>query len=267
MRDSTGLKVTFLGTGTSIGVPAVGCDCAVCLSDDPINQRLRSSIWLRTETGSWVVDTGPDFRTQCLRAGIRRLDGALLTHSHTDHVMGFDDLRRFTLHPDARLPVYATSSTFLFLEQAFGFAFDGRNHFPGYFKPDPRTIHGPFLLEDIRVTPLPVTHGWVETIGYLFERGGRKLLAYIPDAKVVPESTIDVMRGVSVLVLDGLRPREHHTHLSISEAVSVIQAVEPGSAWLTHFACEMDYREVGPTLPEGIGLAHDGLELNIGGEA
>lgn len=267
MSEADSLKVTFLGTGTSIGVPAVGCDCAVCRSDDPINKRLRSSLWLRAGEGSWVVDTGPDFRTQCLRAGIRRLDGALYTHAHTDHVMGFDDLRRFTLHPDARLPIYATAPTFTFLEQAFAFAFDGRHHYPGYFKPDARTIRGPFPLGDMNVTPLPVKHGWVETIGYLFERGGRKLLAYIPDAKEVPESTVELMRGVSVLVLDGLRPREHPTHLSVSEAVQVVLATAPGSAWLTHFACEMDYREVGPSLPPGIGLAFDGLELNLGEES
>ena len=266
MRESPPLTLTFLGTGTSIGVPSVGCDCPVCRSNDPINQRFRSSIWLRSGGLSWVVDTGPDFRSQCLRAGIRHLDAALFTHAHTDHVMGFDDLRRFTLGAGASLPVHATAATLDFLHRAFAFAFDGEHRYPGYFKPDPRPVIGSFLLGDFLVTPIPVIHGRVETIGYLFSRDDRKLLAYIPDAKVVPEESLALLSGVEVLVLDALRPREHPTHLSISEAVEIVAAVAPRQAWLTQFSCEMDFREVGPALPMGVQLAHDGLELEIGSE-
>ena len=244
----------------------IGCDCAVCRSDDPKNKRLRSSIYVQTPEAAWVVDTGPDFRSQCLRENIRHLDAALFTHKHTDHIMGFDDLRRFTLGAEASLPVYASPDCLAHLAKAFDFAFDGKHRYPGYFKPDPRPVDGPFCIGETTVTPLPVQHGKVETGGYLFERSGRRLLAYIPDAKVVPQSTREQIHGVEVLIIDALQPKPHPTHLSIGESTEIAAEVDAGETWFTHFSCRTDYREVEPGLPESVGLAWDGLRI-VPGEA
>lgn len=256
-------RITFLGTGTSIGVPAIGCGCPVCASDDPKNQRLRSSIHVETQETSFVVDTGPDFRQQCLREDIRHLDAVLFTHAHSDHVMGFDDLRRFTVGDDASIDVFATESCHRRLRDAFRYAFDGENRYFGYLKPVPRNIRGPFRVGDIDVTPLPVIHGKVETVGFLFRWPGGGRFAYVPDAKEIGEEARELIRGAEVLVLDALHPMEHPTHLSTGEAVELALDLEPGETWLTHFSCRSDYREIEPGLPEGIRMAWDGLVLEL----
>jgi phosphoribosyl 1,2-cyclic phosphate phosphodiesterase len=263
--QSAEFQFTFLGTGTSIGVPVIGCDCTVCQSDDPRNQRTRSSILVDTPEAKWVVDTGPDFRSQCLRENVRHLDAALFTHKHTDHIMGFDDLRRFTLGADASLPVYAPQDCLSHLAKAFDFAFNGENRYPGYFKPEPIAVTGPFTLGggSTTVTPLPVSHGKVDTVGYRFDRRGRPLLAYIPDAKEIPVETRRLLRGVEVLVIDALRPRPHPTHLCIDESLAIAAEAGARRTWFTHFSCEVDYRKIEPQLPESVGLAWDGLKISV----
>lgn len=260
----TNAEIIFLGTGTSIGVPVIGCSCAVCTSDDPKNQRLRSSIYVKTPEVALVVDTGPDFRQQCLREGITHLDAALFTHAHSDHIMGFDDLRRFTVMEDEAIEIYSTEDCLSRLEAAFHYVFDGENRYRGYLKPDPHVIDGPFEIGDIELTPLPVSHGKVETIGFLFRWKNGKRFAYIPDAKVVSEEAQQAIRGVEVLVLDGLMPALHPTHLSIGEAAELSQKLEVGETWLTHFSCAADYRVIEPGLPDGVRMAWDGLRLHVG---
>jgi len=257
----TGLQLTFLGTGTSVGIPMIGCDCETCRSADPRDQRLRSSVWLRTPELAWVVDTGPDFRTQCLRAGIRHLDAALFTHPHMDHVTGFDELRRFTIPADVFLPVYALPSCLAVLERMFDYAFNGENRYRGYLKPFPKPVHGPFHLGQTLVTPLPVRHGKVETIGYLFSRGGRKLCAYLPDAKELLPETWSELQGVDTLIIDALRHTEHPTHMNFTEALAVQARLRPRQTWFTHLQCEVMHARDEPSLPAGVKIAHDGLEL------
>ncbi|MEX2581122.1 MAG: MBL fold metallo-hydrolase [Verrucomicrobiales bacterium] len=257
----TRTEITFLGTGTSIGVPVIGCDCGVCTSDDPKNKRLRSSIHVKTPEVEFVVDTGPDFRQQCLREGIRDLDAALYTHSHSDHVMGFDDLRRFTVLDEESLEIFANDECLERLRSAFHYVFDGENRYRGYLKIEPRRITGPFLVGDLEVTPLPVSHGKVETLGFLFAREGRRLFAYIPDAKELSEETREGIAGIDLLILDGLQPEPHWTHLSIGEAVDLARELEVEATWLTHFSCRVDYAALEPGLPPGVRLAWDGLRL------
>lgn len=257
----TRTEITFLGTGTSIGVPVIGCDCAVCTSDDPKNKRLRSSIHVTTPEVGLVVDTGPDFRQQCLREGIRQLDAALFTHAHSDHIMGFDDLRRFTVRDEEALEIYATGECLERLHAAFRYIFNGENRYRGYLKITPHPIHGPFQVGDLTVTPLPVTHGKVETIGFLFARGERRLFAYIPDAKVVSAEAKSLIRGIDLLLLDGLQPEAHWTHLSINDAVALAEELRIGQTWLTHFSCRVDYKTLDPILPANVSLAWDGLRL------
>src|SRR6266446_7313127 len=164
------LTLTFLGTGTSQGVPMIGCDCDVCQSSDPRDNRLRSSIYIQTLECSFVVDTGTDFRTQVLRENIRNVDAVIFTHSHTDHIMGFDDLRRFS-HARGSMPAYASAETMRDLARVFAFAFKGLNPFPGYLKPEPHVVDSPFELGSTTITPLPVPHGNMIVNGYLLSRG------------------------------------------------------------------------------------------------
>ena len=261
-RMSSGFEITFLGTATSIGVPVIGCDCPVCTSDDPKNQRCRCSIHVRAPDGlSWIVDSDPDLRYQCLREGITHIDAALFTHEHSDHIMGFDDLRRFTVGADAELPIYAGEACLMRIKSAFHYAFNGENRYIGYLKPVPRVIEGPFEIGETRVVPLPVLHGKVDTMGFLFEHEGGKAFAYIPDAKLVPPETLDLMRGVDVLILDALQEKSHPTHLCIAESVEIAREVGARETWFTHFSCRMDYRTVEPTLPGSVGLAWDRMKV------
>lgn len=255
------LSITFLGTGTSVGIPMIGCDCETCRSTDPRDKRLRSSIWVQTAEAAWVVDTPPDFRTQCLRENIRSLDAAIFTHPHMDHLCGFDDLRRYTLEADHEIPVYGLPSCLAVLKRMFEYAFNGDNRYRGYLKPFPKPIHGPFQIGETLITPLPVQHGKVEAIGFLFERGGRKLCAYIPDCKVLLPPALEALQGVDTLIIDALRHTPHLTHMSFEEALAVSRDLQPRQTWFTHFQCEIMHAREEPRLPQGVRLAYDGLRL------
>lgn len=258
---TSSLSLTFLGTGTSVGVPMIGCDCETCRSTDPRDKRLRSSIWVQTPEAAWIVDTPPDLRMQCLRENIRRIDAALFTHPHMDHLCGFDDLRRFTLDVDHEMPVYALPSCLAVLSRMFEYAFSGDNRYRGYLKPFPKPIHGPFHLGETSITPLPVQHGKVETVGFLFARGGRKLCAYIPDCKVPSPEALEALQGVDTLIIDALRHTPHPTHLNFAEALEVRDQVRPRETWFTHLQCEIMHAREEPKLPVGVRLAYDGLRL------
>ena len=255
------LILTFLGTGTSQGVPMIGCDCEVCRSSDPRDQRLRSSIYIETPETAFVVDTGTDFRTQALRENIRRVDAVVFTHSHTDHIMGFDDLRRFA-YARGYMPVYAAPQTMRDLERVYEFAFKGLNPFPGYLKPEPHVIEGPFQLGETTITPLPVPHGNTIVNGYLFERGGQKLVAYLSDCSDVPDGIIDRIRGVKALIIDALRDKPHPTHLSVNQALAFSKRIQPNETYFTHIAHELS-QSAEARLPAGVKIAYDGLKLKF----
>ena len=257
-------SLTFLGTGTSTGVPVIGCDCDTCLSEDPRNTRTRSSILLSTPDITLLVDSGPDLRQQALREGLRSIDAVLYTHGHLDHVTGFDDLRAFCWHREAPLPMHATADCMAILKSMFGWAFAEGNTHRGYVKPDPRIIDGPFSFGELRVTPLPVEHASVETIGFLFEHPACRSLAYIPDVKRIPDRTLELIRGVDILIVDSLGPFQHPTHFSNEEALSAIEACGAKSAWLTHLAHKNEHSELDASLPHHIRASHDGLKLNLG---
>ena len=256
------LRVTFLGTATSIGVPVIGCDCPVCQSPDPKNKRLRSSIYVQTEAASWVVDTGPDFRTQCLRENIRHLDAVLYTHAHMDHVVGFDDLRRFTFG-DTDLPIHATEACLEDLRRMFSYAFNGENRYTGYIKPAPHPITGPFKLGKCQVTPLPVEHGKVETLGFHFQMPGGKRFGYISDCKTLHPESIALLENVDVLVLDALRFTPHPTHMNFEEALAMRTRLGAKETYFTHFSDEVEHQKAQAELPKGVALAYDGLKLEI----
>jgi len=263
MPSTASLSITFLGTGTSLGIPVIGCDCAVCTSSDPRNKRSRSSIYVESEGASFVIDTGPDFRFQCLRENIRRVDAAVYTHPHTDHIMGFDDLRQFCFGEHKTMPVYSTPECLAQIQIAFGFAFDRANWNPAYLKPIAHPVHGPFQIADVRLTPLDVEHGTVRTVGYLLEHNGRRLAAYLPDCKVIPAASIELMRGVDTLIVDCLRLQPHWTHMSLDEALAVRDQVRPRQTMLTHLSDRLDHATLEAGLAEDVRVAYDGLRFKL----
>ncbi|MEY2481184.1 MAG: phosphoribosyl 1,2-cyclic phosphate phosphodiesterase [Verrucomicrobiota bacterium] len=239
----------------------IGCDCAVCRSSDPRDKRLRSSIYIETPECAFVVDTGTDFRTQALRENIRRVDAVVFTHSHTDHIMGFDDLRRFSWERGS-MPVYASAETMRDLERVFQFAFKAPNPVPYYLKPEPHVIDGPFELGSTLITPLPVPHGDSIVNGYMFSRGGKNLVAYLSDCSAVPKEMVDLISRVEVLIIDALRPRPHPTHLSVAQALEVAEQVQPSRTYFTHIAHELPHAAEGD-FPAHARIAYDGLKLTF----
>lgn len=240
----------------------IGCDCEVCRSPDPRDQRLRSSIYVETPEAAWVVDTGADFRAQALRENIRRLDAVVFTHSHTDHIMGFDDLRRFS-HARGSMPVYASPETMRDLERVFQFAFQTSNPpIPYYLKPEPHVIDGPFELGATTITPLPVPHGDSIVNGYLFSRGGEKLVAYLSDCSGVPNDIVHIISGVKAFIVDALRDKPHPTHLSVGQALEAAARVKPGATYFTHICHDLPQARE-PGLPADTHIAYDGLKLNL----
>jgi phosphoribosyl 1,2-cyclic phosphate phosphodiesterase len=256
------LTITFFGTGTSLGVPMIGCDCRVCSSTDPRDKRSRASIHIETPEHSWVVDTGPDFRAQALRERLRRLDAAVYTHSHTDHIMGFDDLRPFCFGGHD-LPIYASPETMRDLGRVFLFAFNGENRWPGYIRPIPHLINGAFFLGATELIPIPVRHGRAEVHGFLFRRRGEPLAAYFSDCKEVPVEARAQLRGVRHLIIDALRHEPHPTHMNVDEALALARDVAPGQTWFTHLSHDLMHAELEPTLPPGVRIAYDGLKIEI----
>jgi len=257
------LSVTLLGSGTSQGVPMIGCPCPVCASTDPRDQRTRSSIFLTTPEARLLVDTTPDLRQQALREKLNWADAVLFTHAHADHIMGFDDLRRFCDLRGGALPIYGSPETLQQLERIFYYAFDPKKTVPGYVHVTPHAVTGPFELGGLTITPLPVPHGATATYGYLFSRGTRRLLAYLSDCQSVPAPVAETMRGVEVLIIDGLRDQPHPTHLNVSGAIEAGRAVNAGRTYLTHQTHDKTHADRERALPPGVGVVFDGMKLEF----
>lgn len=254
------MRVSFLGTGTSTGVPVVGCGCRVCTSANPRNQRLRQSVRIEAGGKHFLIDTTPDLRAQLLRDPIPRLDFVLFTHSHADHVMGLDDIRPFNFRQRESIAAYANPMTAKGIRRAFSYIWDVHSQIGGG-KPqlDLIEVTGPFAHDGIEIIPIPVDHGDWTILGF---RIGR--FAYITDTNGIPPASLELLHGVEVLALDGLRlaPR-HPTHFVIGEAVEAAQRIGAAQTWLIHIAHEIEHDEVDATLPPGIRLAYDGLQLEI----
>ena len=259
------LMVTVLGSGTSQGVPMIGCRCSVCLSTDPRDNRTRSSIHLATPQGQILVDTTPDLRQQSLREGLDHLDAVLFTHAHADHIMGFDDLRRFCeMQGGKPLPIYGSEATLEQVERIFFYAFNPKNKVPGYVHVVPHVITGPFELAGLHITPLPVPHGAVSTLGFLFSQGGRKLLAYLSDCGSVPEQVRATVEGAEVLIIDGLRDKAHPTHLTVRGAVEAAHTIGAKRSFITHQTHEKCHADRSRDLaPDNVAVSYDGMKLKF----
>ncbi|CAN5416080.1 MBL fold metallo-hydrolase [soil metagenome] len=250
-------RLTFLGTGTSNGVPMIGCTCPVCSSNDPKDRRSRSSAVLEWNGLTLLIDTATELRLQARAAALASIDAVLMTHPHADHTGGFDDLRRFNELQQRRLPVFANSQTAASLRERFGYAFT--NDFPFFGgKPDLDLVEidAPFDIGGHTIAPIPVSHGRMTVFGYRFGN-----LAYVTDAKDIPATSFDVLRGVHTLVINALRERPHPTHLSVSEALEVIEKIGPRQAYLTHLSHDLGHAAGMALLPPGVEIAYDGLVI------
>lgn len=259
--------LTFLGTGTSVGVPVIGCVCEVCKSSDPRNNRTRASLFISTPETKILIDSGPDLREQALRENLTEIDAVLYTHSHLDHVVGFDELRAFCWGKKDPLPLYASETCLDVLINMFGWAFHQDNTHSGYIKPDPRPISTEFNIGDLTVRPLPVIHGTVETHGYRFDTKNGFSFAYLPDVKSIPDKTLKLLENLDLLIIDSLRTSPHSTHLSLPEALAIVDSLAPKRTVLTHISHELDHGPLASSLPPHIRPAHDGLKIPIGSPA
>ena len=260
MLHSTPVRVRFLGTGTSHGVPMIGCDCKVCRSSDPRDQRLRPSIYIECADGTCLlVDTTPDLRLQALRHDLRRVDAILFTHSHADHIMGLDEVRRFNVLNGGAIPAYGDGPTIADLRRVFGYAFDPDLPRGGGI-PDLRlsVLHGPCCIGRQEVVPVPIHHGSRMIYGFRLDR-----FAYLTDCSGIPPASLPLLRGLDVVVLDALRRRPHPTHLSLTQAVALAAELGAATTYFTHIAHDLDHAETSATLPESMMLAHDGLVLRL----
>lgn len=257
------MKVTFLGTGTSVGIPVIGCDCRVCMSTDPRNRRSRSSIHVEAGGTHVVVDTSLDFREQVLAQRVPRIDAVLITHSHADHIFGLDDIRRFNTIQGTIIPVYGSAGTIADLKRIFTYI-DQSIPEPGVFRPRLKFIEiaGGFEAGALRVEAVPVLHGRVDTYGYRLEWDGRTV-GYVPDCKEMPDASVERFAGVDVMILDGLRHRSHPTHLTVQAALDLLRRIGAKHSYLTHICHDLDHEETQESLPPGVFLACDGLSLKL----
>ena len=257
------MKVLFLGSGTSTGVPVIGCDCKVCSSDDPRNKRLRSSVLVSAGDTTLLVDSCPDLRRQALRHQLTAVDAVVYTHEHLDHTAGFDDLRAFCWHRTERLPIIAGEQCLAALRRMCAWAFDESNTYQGYVRPAARSHGGvPFRIGCIEVTPVPVLHATVETYGYVFRAEG-KSFGYVPDIQELPADSRPLLSGLDALAMDGLRYPEHRTHLCIDANVALMRELAPRQGFVTHSGHGVEYHELAAYLPPFMAPAYDGLELQL----
>ena len=266
------LELLFLGTGTSAGVPMIGCECAVCRSDDPRDRRTRPSVVVAHDdpaephTGKrrWLIDTAPELRGQILRHGFHRIDGVLFTHNHADHLFGLDDLRRFNAVMGEPLDLYAEAATLAALKRTFRYIFEPEHNVNSSFVPSLRPSRlerdEPLDLLGTRFTPLRLMHGDLPVLGFRMDRDGASI-AYCTDVSTIPAESKAQLAGLDVLVIDALRYRPHPTHLTVEQALDVIDELRPRAAYLTHIAHDIRHADLAARLPSHVHVAHDGLRV------
>ena len=255
------MKLTFLGTGTSVGVPTLGCDCATCTSEDPRDQRLRTGLMIENHDQRLLVDISTDFRQQALRAKIHRLDAILITHGHADHVFGLDDIRPLNFR-HGPLPVYATESTWHVLRRVFYYIFEAKYVGGGLPQITPHVIEGEFEVCGLRITPINVKHGGGDVTAFRFSDGQREV-AFVTDCNVIPEESLEKLRGLDVLILDALRFTPHPTHLHLDQSLEYIAEVRPHRALLTHMCHDIKHEEASRQLPSHVEFAYDEMQVEL----
>lgn len=257
------LELVFLGTGTSQGVPLIGCECKVCQSPNPKDKRLRSSVWIKTPHTNIVVDTGPDFRQQMLRENVKRLDAVLFTHEHKDHIAGLDDIRAYNFIMRKKIPVYATNRVWNALKREFYYIFE-EEKYPGVPEIECYEIFPDkaFYIQDIFIQPIQLMHHLMPVLGFIFN----KKIAYMTDANYIDECEKMKLKNIDILVINALRKEKHISHFTLEEALALIKEINPQRAYLTHISHQLGlYDEIIKELPENVYLSYDGLVLSVDG--
>ena len=254
------LRLTVLGSGTSVGVPSIGCHCAVCTSADPRDNRMRPSVWIEYEGKSVVIDTTPDFRTQALRSAMPRLDAILITHPHADHVMGLDDVRPFNFRQGSVIPVYGSAESVAAVRRCFPYVFDEAPIESTRPKLSTHILEGAesFDLLGVRVEPILLHHGMGRVLGYRFGK-----LAYLTDHSEIPEESMAKLHGLDVLFLDALRYKPHPTHSTVQQSLRIVEVLQPERAYFTHICHDLEHERAESMLPDHVRLAYDGLEVLV----
>lgn len=250
--------LTVMGSGTSMGVPTIGCACAVCTSTDPHDRRTRPSIMVDYGGHKVLIDTTPDFREQAIREGIRVLDAVLYTHAHADHVLGLDDLRPLTFHRGGSIPLYGRSDTVATLRRMFSYIFDGNYKYGGLAQVELHEISGPVELFGATFEPLPIMHGDTEIWGFRFGAA-----AYLTDFSDIPPATMERLTRLDILFLDALRHKPHPTHSTVENSLSLVDRLKPKRAFFTHIAHDLGHAATNAKLPPHVRLAHDGMKLEF----
>lgn len=252
------MRLTLLGCGSSAGTPVIGCDCKTCTSPDLRNRRMRSSAVVVTPEGkTLLIDTGPDLYHQSLRENLRRVDAVLYTHTHADHVHGIDDLRSFCQLQRQQIPLYGNAETMQIIAARFGYTLQEPS---GYWDMPILSLNpvtGPFEAGGVSVIPIPLQHGGSNILGY---RIGN--IAYLTDVSAIPASSLELLHGLEVLLLDCLRYRAHHTHINLEQSLQYAGLIKARNTYLIHMTHEMEYGELSSRLPQGVHVAFDGLQLN-----
>ncbi len=256
------LRLTVLGSGTSMGVPTLGCGCRVCRSADPRDNRTRPSVLLSRAGHHAVIDTTPDFRFQALRAGLDRLDAVVFTHGHADHILGFDDIRPFNMRQKAPLPVYASETTLAILRRTFAYVFNDTPAVSTIPQVTLHAINGPFELLGAKLVPVPAIHGDTGVLGFRFGRA-----AYLTDFSALPDSSKALLGDLDDLILDALRDTPHPMHQTVEQALALVAELKPRRAWFTHIAHDLPHQETNNRLRAGgfdhVQLAYDGLSFEV----
>jgi len=255
------MKITLIGTGTSQGVPVIGCKCKVCQSDSLKDKRLRTSAVIEWNNHRLVIDTGPDFRTQMLREKIDNIDAILYTHEHADHTTGLDDIRPLYFKTGVPIPIYGLSRTLNDLKIRFNYIFTRENRYPGA----PEVLCNPvnpgqqFQINDLNIIPLDILHGDLPILGYKLDN-----FAYLTDVKKIPANTIKELKNIDLMIINALHQRPHKMHLNLPEALELIEIIQPKRAVLTHISHHMDvHEEISKKLPNNVFLGFDGMKLNV----
>jgi phosphoribosyl 1,2-cyclic phosphate phosphodiesterase len=253
------MKVTFLGTGTSHGIPMIACNCKVCTSDNLKNKRMRTSVLVSSNGYNILIDAPPELRLQCIKNNVTRLDAVLITHPHADHIFGLDDIRRFNIVQRMDMPIYGTSSTLGTIRNVFAYVFNGEQD-KGGFKPrfSLNTINGNFKIGELSIVPVEAIHGNGQVTGYRFDT-----FAYITDTSEIPANSLEKLKGLDVLVLGALRYIPHAKHFNIEQALYTVEQLKPRKTYFTHMCHDIEHEEANRKLPADVEFAFDGLVVEL----